>query len=100
MCPSAGNAIADAHRAYCVTDGLDTAHELVADDARRMHALLRPMVPRVDVVVGPADAGFFDADEHVGRSDRGNRNLFFDESGLGAHLAERAHRLGHTQRHV
>src|SRR5581483_1799559 len=40
------------------------ADELVPDDQRYSHVLLRPAVPRLDVQVGAADAGAQDADEH------------------------------------
>jgi hypothetical protein len=46
----------------------DLAHELMADDERRVDGVLRPLVPAVDVEVGAADARAEDPDQHVART--------------------------------
>src|SRR5215469_16678778 len=69
-------AVADLHGTHGCADLCDLAHEFVADDKRRLHARLRPLIPVPDVPVGSADAGFADADEDVGRPDRRHRDVF------------------------
>src|SRR5579862_2804368 len=53
----------------------DFADELVADDCRYRDRGLRPLVPIVDVQVGPANAGEQDANLHVVDARHGFRNV-------------------------
>src|SRR5579862_2769429 len=53
----------------------DFADELVADDCRYRNRGLRPLVPIVDVQVGPANAREQDADFYVVDARHGLRNV-------------------------
>ena len=46
----------------------DLADELVADDQSGLDRVLGPLVPRVDVEIGAADAGAEDADQDLSRT--------------------------------
>ena len=61
----AGDQVADAHVAHTRTHGDDLAAELVADDERRRDGAGGPVVPRLDVQVGAADAGAQHPDQHI-----------------------------------
>ena len=80
------DAVAGAYRAHGVADGHDRPHELVPDDDRRLDARLRPLVPRIDVEIGAADAGLLDADQYVGRADRRHRHVGKEKPGPGPGL--------------
>ncbi len=54
---------------------LDEAAEFVAVDPRRRHRLLNRRVPVVDVLVGAADGGRCDTDEHLVRARHRNGTL-------------------------
>ncbi len=59
-----------------VADLDDLADKFVADDHRHRDRLLRPLVPLIDVDVGAADRGAFDADLHVVRTRIWLRHIF------------------------
>ena len=62
----------------------DAADELVADDQRHGHRLLRPGVPVVDMHVGAADAGAEHFDQHVVDARLRHGHFFQPEAFLGA----------------
>ena len=61
----AGDEIAGSEVADVGADRDDLADELVADDEPRLDRVLSPLVPRVDMEVGAADAGSQHPDEHL-----------------------------------
>ena len=67
--------VALAEVAHVGADLGDLADELVPDDQRQRHVLLGPLVPVVDVEVGPADPGSVHADQDVVDPDLGLRDL-------------------------
>ena len=85
------NSLADANRAYRIADRRDRSHELVSDDDWRLDAVLRPRIPCIDMVVGSAKAGLLDGNQHVGRANRGYRDLGQAKTGPGARFDQRHH---------
>ena len=67
--------LARVDRGYILTQLDDFPDELVADDETWLDGVLRPLVPRVDVEVGAADAGAKDADEDLARTGLRPRNV-------------------------
>jgi hypothetical protein len=66
-----------AYRNVCDA-GADLDHlagELMAHRYRGLKSLLRPLIPRLNMQVGPANAGRFDFDQHIARPDRWHRHL-------------------------
>ena len=90
-------AIARHDAAHRRPDLFNDAHKLVANDQRLLHPVLRPLIPSPDVSVGSADAGFANADKHVGRADRRQRNVFEGHARARRGLDQRAH--GGGKRH-
>ena len=78
-------------RVTALAGGDHAARKLVAEHCRWPHDVLRPRVPRVEVVVGAADRGGLHAEQHLARS--GSRDRPLDElgAGCGPRLGERAH---------
>ena len=93
-CAAAMNAFANDDRADGIPDGSNLAHELVADRQRRVNAFLGPFVPAIDVLVRAANAGHLDANEHIGRTDLGDRDFLKNEARLGRDLAQGVHGCG------
>ena len=67
--------LAGVDRGDILTQLHDFADELMADDEAWLDGVLRPLVPRVDVEVGAADAGAKDADEDLARTGLRLRNV-------------------------
>ena len=61
----AAHDVAGVEVGHVAADLDDLAHELVADDEGRDDRLRGPRIPRLDVEVGPADAGLADANQDV-----------------------------------
>ena len=93
--PFGRDALAHANASHGIADCRDRAHELMPDDERRLDAILRPCVPGVNVMVGSAEAGLFDANQDVGRTDRRNRHLHQAKTRTRARFDERHHRRSH-----
>ena len=89
--PLARDVVADAEALDGRTDGDDLAGEFVADDARRLDAVLRPRVPVVDVQVRTADAGAKDANEDVVEARLRDRHFFEPQSLLASAFDDRSH---------
>ena len=70
----------------------DLADELVADDERHRDVRLRPGVPRIDVQVGPANAGAQHLDEDVAPADRRYRHVLVAQARFGLGFDESLHR--------
>jgi hypothetical protein len=69
----------------------DVARELMADDKRRLASSSRPIVPVVDVDIGPADARAADADQDFVVPDLRFRNVPQNHPGSGGFLYESFH---------
>ncbi len=69
----------------------DFADELVADGHGYGNGALRPLIPVVDVQIGPADTGAKDAHQYVVDPDARLRNFFEPEARLAFTLDERFH---------
>ena len=69
----------------------DLTDELVADDERRLDRAGRPRVPRLDVEVGPADAGLVDPDQDVVDADDRDRHVAQVEARAWAGLDQGEH---------
>ncbi len=89
------DALAGANRTHRLPGRDDRAHELVADDERRFDSLLRPRVPGVNVMVGAAEPGLFNPNQHVAGTDLGNRDFDQAESGGRFGFDEGLHRGSH-----
>ena len=74
----------------------DAADEFVTDHQPRLDHALRPLVPLINVQVGAADRGLFELDQHIVRTDLGNRYLFHPDPARGFALDQGFH---HRLRH-
>src|SRR5690606_4896508 len=81
-----GDALSDLVTAHARAQFGDAADELVADDQTRLDRALAPLVPQVDVQVGPADRGLLDLDQHLVGARRGNRDIFHPDALAGLAL--------------
>jgi len=77
--------------AHVRADGDDVPDELVADDHRHLDRALRPVIPRVNVEVGPTDSRLVDPDQHVVDTDLRFRDLLEPEPRLRLSLHQRQH---------
>ena len=69
----------------------DLADELVADDQSGLDRVLGPLVPRVDVEIGAADAGAEDADQDLSRTRLRLRHVLQPEAWLRFSLHQSLH---------
>ena len=76
--------VADLDVVDVVSDLDDRAGELVAERERRVDALLRPLVPLLDVQVGAADRRGLDLDDDLARAGDGIGDLVELEPGPGS----------------
>jgi hypothetical protein len=72
-------------------DRFDHTHEFVPYDEGWMDAALGPFIPRVDMEIGAADTGFFDADQDVVSSARRPLNRFEPNAWSAVPLQEGGH---------
>jgi len=91
-----GDVIALRDVADVLAGGHDGAGKLVAPGERRKDALLGPLVPMMDVQVGPADAGGFHLHEHLVLARLRDRHFLDSQPWLGFHLPNRSHRSRHV----
>jgi len=71
----AGNALPDLEVANVFADFFDVPDVFVPDDHRHGNGLLRPLVPLVNMHVGSANGGFFDANQNIVRTANGFGNV-------------------------
>jgi hypothetical protein len=71
----------------------DLADKLMTDRRRDLYRLLCPLVPVVNVKVGPADPAFLRPDHDVVDRHHRLRNVFDPESGLGLAFDNSFHRI-------
>src|SRR5690606_38075523 len=77
-----GNALTDVQTAHGLPESFDHADELVPDLHRHRNGPLRPLVPVIDVRVGPADRGLFDPDKYGVRPYAGLGNVVHPDTPL------------------
>ena len=69
----------------------DFSHEFVAEDDRRIHPVLRPAVPLVNVEIRAADPRPSHLYQHVARANLGHRRVAHHEAGGRPGFADRFH---------
>ena len=69
----------------------DLSHELVSEDERRIHAVLRPVVPLMDVEIRAADARASHLDQDLAGTDLGEGHVAQGEAGRRLGLEDRFH---------
>src|SRR5262249_46846047 len=90
--PLGADDLADGDAADLATDLDDLSREFVTEHERRLDAPLGPVVPVIDVGVGPADAGGQGPDGALGRADRRDGNVANREAFARALLDDGLHR--------
>ena len=87
----AADKVTDRDVGHARTDLDDLAGEFVAHRQWWLESLLRPVVPRLEVQVGAADASHLYLHQHIACSDGGNRNVHELEPGSGPRFYKAFH---------
>ena len=94
----ANNEVAAREPFHVITNKIDNSHKLVANCHWHRDRFLRPLVPVIDVHVGPADGGLQNADQHVIAADFRNRNFLEPQARLGPAFHHGLHHFLHDKK--
>jgi hypothetical protein len=83
---------------HVIAHGLDCADKFVTDRHGHGNRFLRPLVPIVDVYVGPADRRLQYTNQHVIARSLWNRNFLEPQAKLGFRFHDGLHRFLHGKK--